>query len=104
MIVNVIRRWRAHSSEEAACPARIGRICEQTTGDGGTDEQHRHEQQTAAQEHRREEAILPVTDIVSDDPDEPEERDPCEGNEIQRDDDRPLSAVIDEPRLTVRTS
>jgi hypothetical protein len=61
-------------------------------GPGG-DEQHRHEEQAAAQEHRGEQAVLAIADQVPDDGDEPQEGNAGERGEIDAD-ERDLAGVL----------
>ena len=56
-----------------------------------------HEQQPAAEEDRREEPILGFADTVSQHPDEPEERDPRERHENEREQDRVTARAVRQP-------
>ena len=52
------------------------------------DEHERDEDEAAAQEHGRKEAVLALADLVADDRDEPQERDARERREVEAADDR----------------
>ena len=58
------------------------------------DEQHREEEQAAAQEDGGEQPVLHVTDLVAHHADEPEERDPRERHEVQAQPDLLTSARV----------
>ena len=73
------------------------RPCARVPGDGGGHEQHGDEQQAAAQEHGREEAVLAAADPVPDHPDEPQEGDAGERDQVQRDGHRGSPPRIGQP-------
>jgi hypothetical protein len=61
----------------------------------GGDEDHRDEEQAAAEEHGREEPVLAVADEVPDRGDAPEESDAGEGREVDTD-ERDAAGVLAE--------
>ena len=73
-------RWRrlAQVADADDRPAR----------DGHRGEQDGHEEQAAAEEDGREEAVLALPDLVADDRDEPQEHDPGERRQVQPADER----------------
>lgn len=64
--------------------------------DGGSDEQHAEEQETAAEEHGRKVAIFPPPEAIANDADEPQKGDPGERDQIEC--QRDLARVCCDPR------
>jgi hypothetical protein len=73
------------------------RIRDQPPGEGGSDEQHGHEQQATAQEHGSEEPILLLPYPVPHHADEPQEGNASEWHQVQRDDNRAAASGIRQP-------
>ena len=73
----------------------------QTAGDRAGGEQHGDEQQSAAQEHRREQPILTLADPVTNHADEPEERNTGERQQVQGENHSIAFALAGEPRTGV---
>ena len=73
-------------------------VCEQRPADRGRDEEHPDEEEPAAEEDRGEEAVLELSEPVTHDADEPEERDPSERHEGQRPRERLTAAAARQPR------
>ena len=67
--------------------AKVADTDDRPAGDSGRGEQDGHEEQSAAEEDGREEAVLALTDLVPDDSDEPQEHDPGERRQVQPADD-----------------
>ena len=75
---------------------------DQAGRDRGPGEEQGQEEQPAAHEDRREQAVLDVSQLLADHPDEPQERDPGEGHELETEPDQLATVTVGEQGLVAR--